>query len=386
MIKRMKMSQEKNYEGLLELAKEYYTAAKEVEKNKPYHINIIEELHINENAHSRILAKLLKYQNEKGEYVFLESLLAYIKQNVNDNFPVIIKAPKITQEKDRIDLLVWDEEKKYAIIVENKIYGAQDRKEQLSRYIDNVKTKKNIEPKNIYIVYLTKDHQSPSPSTWKSKQEEKVYRSRFCNLSYMQNILRWLEEDVKKTIPKNQPELQSAIDQYIGYLIIIKKDIDMSEDLKNFFDNHYKEIKDKDISRLQKIVDDFKQIQLLKDGYIEYIKDSMKSRLDKWKTYDEVVCTDNSELSAVKLKTNNKEYWLYLRLDDNCQKILCVFERTDGRIPSAFTEIKKCLPKGTQGLRYKEWDLDDLTEALNIFDSILTFVTKNHHLCDKQHR
>ena len=54
--------------------------AYESEKLKlPYHLNIIDELHINENGHSRILAKLLQYKSENQQYDMLESIIDFIK-------------------------------------------------------------------------------------------------------------------------------------------------------------------------------------------------------------------------------------------------------------------------------------------------------------------
>ena len=47
-------------------------------QNQPYNINIIDELHANENAHSRIMGKLLAYCNSTGEYSILKSILNYI--------------------------------------------------------------------------------------------------------------------------------------------------------------------------------------------------------------------------------------------------------------------------------------------------------------------
>ena len=39
---------------------------KQLKAKQPYHINVIDELHANENANSRILAKLFQFQNEAG--------------------------------------------------------------------------------------------------------------------------------------------------------------------------------------------------------------------------------------------------------------------------------------------------------------------------------
>ena len=87
------------------------------EKQKlPYHLNIIDELHINENANSRILYKLLLYKNIEGKYEILESLIDYIKRNAHSSEfnNIQVKKPCITQEIKRIDL--WVRDKDYAII------------------------------------------------------------------------------------------------------------------------------------------------------------------------------------------------------------------------------------------------------------------------------
>lgn len=74
-----------NYEKLIQFT-ENFTIEYEKEKlSLPYHINIIDELHINENGHSRILYQLLKYQNSKKEYEFLQYLLKYIQTKYKKN-------------------------------------------------------------------------------------------------------------------------------------------------------------------------------------------------------------------------------------------------------------------------------------------------------------
>ena len=98
-----KIKKNVKYADILALAKEYSEKLEEVKKKQSYHLNIIEELHINENAHSRILAKLLQYKDNEGKYVFLQSLLEYIndKNGSSCDFSKInVVSPEITQEKD----------------------------------------------------------------------------------------------------------------------------------------------------------------------------------------------------------------------------------------------------------------------------------------------
>ena len=56
----------------IELAKALGDYYKEQEAALPFHINVIDELHANENAHTRILTHLLKYK-EDGKHVILSS-------------------------------------------------------------------------------------------------------------------------------------------------------------------------------------------------------------------------------------------------------------------------------------------------------------------------
>lgn len=128
----------------LELAEE---VAKVIEQNKhlvPYHLNLIDELHINENGHSRILYKLLEYRNPDGDYIFLESLLKYIAKDYAEFEKISVTNPIITQELCRIDLWVRDDD--YAIILENKVYNASDQEAQIA---DTLSVRITMEIKNI---------------------------------------------------------------------------------------------------------------------------------------------------------------------------------------------------------------------------------------------
>ena len=116
------------YRRLFGFAEEFVKLMHREERQLPYHMNVIDELHINENGHSRILLKLLQFKNEKGEYEFLDSLLRYVKDKnrISQFSNIQIKEPTITQEKARIDLWVRDKNTGYSIIFENKVYNAQD--------------------------------------------------------------------------------------------------------------------------------------------------------------------------------------------------------------------------------------------------------------------
>lgn len=202
---------------ILKSAKEFHERY-QIEKLKlPYHINIIDELHINENGHSRILTKLLMYQDLTGEYVFLQSLINYIKQHArSEEFDALkISQPIITQEFQRIDLWVRDKVKNgYAIIFENKVNNAIDQETQLSRYIEKT-IKDHYKLDHIFVVYLSNSGDEPNDGSWGFYKEEFI--GRYINLSFRDDIIPWLEK-VNGSINEKDELLRCAITQYLDYL------------------------------------------------------------------------------------------------------------------------------------------------------------------------
>jgi hypothetical protein len=188
----------------------------ESEKLKlPYHLNIIDELHINENGHSRILMRLFCYRNEKGEYEFLKSFIDYIQSNTHsDEFKRIkIDNPTITQEEQRIDL--WVRDKSYAIIFENKVYNASDQDAQLHRYIEKTKGK-GYNTNNIFVIYLPQYYHEPDEQSWGEYKRD--FESRFVIIPFQDGIIKWLKEYVLPNIRYKDQYLFSAVTQYIDYL------------------------------------------------------------------------------------------------------------------------------------------------------------------------
>lgn len=196
---------------------------KEEKKNHlsqlPYHINVIDELHINENAHSRILAKILQFRDIRGKYEILESLIDFIKRKkrTKDFNRIRVETPIITQEKERVDLWVRDNKAKCALIFENKIYGAIDQESQLYNYIKATK-EHGFENDEIYVFYLTKFGDEPSKQTWGNDETKLLFAPRFMQLSFREDILQWLKNNILPNIRLKDKYLSSAIAQYVDYL------------------------------------------------------------------------------------------------------------------------------------------------------------------------
>ncbi len=196
-------------------------------QNQPYNINIIDELHANENAHSRIMGKLLAYCNSTGEYSILKSILNYIVNVKEKNeFKVLLdelisQNLTIENEKERIDLLVKGDD--YAIIFENKIKGAGDQQNQIARYIEKLlaNDQKKYQERNVYVVYLTSDEHNPSDQSWKienGRDYKNDFEDRYVNLSYKSDILPWIKSEVYPSCPIKEELLISALRQYIDHL------------------------------------------------------------------------------------------------------------------------------------------------------------------------
>ena len=189
----------------------------------PYHINLIDELHADENAHTRILIKLLKYK-EENNYPILNSFLGLLSSYCSE-IPDFIKSPEIKFGKDYIDGSIKGFDSygnKFGIIIENKIHWAKDQNQQIERYIESFKN--DIPVKNIYVVYLTSNgfkKVDNSSLTSKAKFDLDVTdddNGRFIPINYRDDILPWLKEIVLPNCQIKEEYLLSDVQQYIDHL------------------------------------------------------------------------------------------------------------------------------------------------------------------------
>lgn len=177
----------------------------ETEKNKlPYNLNIIDELHANENAHTRILIKVLQYKDTVKSFV----------KKIPTFKETIISKPHIECFEEFLDGIIA-EDHNYAIIIENKICNAPNQKEQLERYIKTAKSKYNVSEKQIWVIYLTKD------GTKEYETESAVVdtiKDNYVKLNYRDDILPWLKNEVLPSFDIHEEILICAMKQYIDHL------------------------------------------------------------------------------------------------------------------------------------------------------------------------
>ena len=103
-----------------------YSIKYDEERRKLQRCNVIEQLHANENAHSRILVDILNY-SINGEYLFMVSFKQMLANKCSDfeKMADLSKMSEIQLEKPlkngrRIDIYI-ENYSQYAVIIENMI-------------------------------------------------------------------------------------------------------------------------------------------------------------------------------------------------------------------------------------------------------------------------
>lgn len=272
---------ETEFAKLIGLSAEVSRIIEEKTAKAPYHFNLIDELRANENAHSRILIRLLGY-TDFGTYPFLQSFLSWIWPDME---PLEVKMPVFTAEKDRIDALVI-EPGSYGLIIENKVHGAVDQDRQIERYIEIAR--RRLPNDQIYVFYLTKSGGSPSESSMTKELEEKM-GERYKEINYRDHILPWLEEEALPLCRFKDTLLISALQQYIDHLngMFHKRmsDKKMNDELKNRISRELGISENLDFSAKLKLVNDEKDkiTELL--SYVDEIqKETFFQILNDWES------------------------------------------------------------------------------------------------------
>ena len=213
-----------NNKELIELAQTVSMMLEEEYAKLPYSANVIDELHANENAHSRVLRMLLQYSGGQTWPVYRSFLI--LLNRLCPSIPLNFNNPVFVNEKDRIDLLINDyfQGKKTAIIIENKICNAGDQDEQIERYIKKQEDA-GVAAENIFVIYLTSDgtkmvsdHSLTNIASNKLGYKGEEEKGHFIELNYRYDILPWIEQDVLPNITIREELLVSSLRLYIDYL------------------------------------------------------------------------------------------------------------------------------------------------------------------------
>lgn len=187
--------------------------------------NVIDELHADENAHTRILASLLKVDHVR------RSFLQMIKRELHkignedilsDDAICHTESEEVKVFSQYVDAQIVHQvpggTESFAIIIENKIKGAIDQDKQLERYIETIKETYQIGTKRIIVLYLTLNGEKDAPES--SITHETKKKVLYVPLSYKANIMPWLDKQLCFSLDQiqNEPYLSSGITQYVHHL------------------------------------------------------------------------------------------------------------------------------------------------------------------------
>ena len=213
--------------------------------NNPPYINIFNLISIEEQEkfNSQMLYDILKVdinKNIDGDNIKLNFAKLFIeflfnKHNVEYKNDILyeckfeVKKEFQTQKNKFIDLLIWDNKKNYAVIIENKVNSGDNGENQIADYYNDIKNRKI---KNIYVVYLTRYGHEPSENSLNNELKKEMGNNLFCIPHSF--IASWLENVLENDLfikliekEKDYKVLESAMIQFIqneNYLSGIEPD------------------------------------------------------------------------------------------------------------------------------------------------------------------
>jgi len=201
-----------NIENLLSQTSTITNSYKRVQKATGENFNIFSVLgieHYEESTHSRFIAELLNPNGRHGfDNLFLIKFLDLLGIDNNffdvNNYRVETEffIGNVTETTGgRIDILLTDNNNGSQVMIENKIYAAE-QPNQLLRYYNY-----NQNAKLLYLTLYGNDSQQDSEQENK-ENKEKIYT----NVSYSEFIVLWLEECQK--IAVENPIVRETIRQY----------------------------------------------------------------------------------------------------------------------------------------------------------------------------
>jgi len=296
----------------------------------PYHINILDLIWANENAHSRIFAELLKQKSNKG-FEILESYLNYLN-SINPEFDLKPRSPRITSEKERIDLLILDAD--FALIIENKIHNAIDQDSQIARYYEKAR-KQGYSEDHIYIVYLTRDeNKKPDSKTWilNGIDYRELILQRFAPQSFKNNILPWLSCEVLPNCRIKDVYLKSTIEQYIDYLEGMFNLRNIEAKMNQELQNHIKMVLDLNKNpedNYTKLTTKYNELKKAEDQIGLLLQESEK---ECWKLWLKRLGSDYSNLEIVDYSEADKFPKVGVAISHNGHKFSILIEKDNSGI------------------------------------------------------
>ena len=178
--------------------------------------NLFEVAKLKEFRHSEILFRLFTY-SMNGRYQFLERFIRRAIKSA-DGWKFSEGNVHISREEHiegrPIDVLVVSGSK--ALIVENKCCNACDMDSQLHDYIENVRSRYNINVEDLSCLYIRQLDSLSGPS--EDSTVEKDIMDMITVSSYRELVLPWLKFDVLPIIPYQSGVMVASLVAYIDML------------------------------------------------------------------------------------------------------------------------------------------------------------------------
>lgn len=202
----------------------YIKANKKYSYKKQYNLNLLDEMDADENAHTRILLKLLSFKH-CGTKPFLLEFIKAINTLLPDNVDPIPETDyEIEKQFHNMDGFIYNKQNGYCIIIESKVKEAPDRDKQIERYIKYAHKFGFIKNK-IYFVYLTSDgNKQPLPISFTDEAkkileyENEEKPGRFIQMNNRDHILPFLNNVLEMASFSKENILKTAVVQYINHL------------------------------------------------------------------------------------------------------------------------------------------------------------------------
>ena len=191
----------------------------------PY--NLFTAWKMSENDHTKMFLALMRYRDASGRYALLNSFLnRFAKgrdkmihyQNISGVNILFNPRYKNDIANSFIDGLITftANNRRIAVIVENKIYDAPDQPNQISRYIEHM-IKDKVDVNNVWVFYMTGDGSKEVEEQSYGCDAGTDIGRRFVPLAYNSDIINWLKSDILEA--RIYPEaLTSVVRSYVESL------------------------------------------------------------------------------------------------------------------------------------------------------------------------
>ena len=346
-----------------QIAYEYSTAKQKQTKETFNVFKLASDLYYRENFHSDIIKAFLD-PNEKH----LEGnrfLFAFIDM-LNNCFKKSISKPDFddavaVRERDKIDILVYSEKSKHCIIIENKIYNANDMPRQLPRYSD-IMSKKGYE--GDAIVYLPLEKKDPNTDGWNEDDKNNV-EPRLCPLpAYSQDGNANLVDDwiTPCSVISNNIDTISILRQYGELVKSLNYNIMDSIVLTKFYESLKK---DDNLNTAISISNMLSEIPtLMADRLVSTFKGKIPQAINIWKY--------QSTCAVIDFLFNGNNYAINFSIE-NYRYIIRVFDRVNPSALVPFAQVKSlsCFQEKENGLYYIGFGIKDEQKVIEWVDGFM---------------